>query len=70
MLRWFHRFTVSLVEPLDAGRGALRPRPRETQRPARRLSYCRGTLGGMNAAKEPQGRTCSVSCDGGRAKAV
>ncbi|TQT01765.1 hypothetical protein E2P67_05375 [Xanthomonas perforans] len=61
---------MSLVEPLDAGRDALRSQPWETQRPARRLSHRRGILGGMNAAKEPQRRTCSVSCDGGRARAV
>ncbi|QDR45691.1 hypothetical protein FPL03_13395 [Xanthomonas citri pv. glycines] len=31
-------------------------------------AHRRGIRGGMDAATEPQGRTCGVSCDGGRAR--
>ncbi|NIJ91254.1 hypothetical protein FHR49_004099 [Xanthomonas campestris] len=33
-------------------------------------AHRRGTLGGMDAATELHGCTCSVSCDGGRARAL
>ncbi|MBB3822013.1 hypothetical protein FHY21_002240 [Xanthomonas arboricola] len=33
-------------------------------------AHRRGTLGGMDAAKELHGCTCGVSCDGGRARAL
>ncbi|NIJ81637.1 hypothetical protein FHT10_002794 [Xanthomonas arboricola] len=33
-------------------------------------AHHRGTLGGMDAATELHGCTCSVSCDGGRARAL
>ena len=33
-------------------------------------AHRRGALGGMDAPRSLQGRTCSVSCDGGRARAL
>ncbi|RFF37462.1 hypothetical protein DZD52_16590 [Xanthomonas nasturtii] len=44
----------------------LRNDHRDWSLPAHR----RGTLSSMDAAPELQGRTCSVSCDGGRARAL